>query len=285
MASNIFNEIVSAALAGHYGVLGLNVIEELTLRTAVEAAEAEKAPIIIQTSVKTVKSIGARRLSDHFKLVSSASGSPVSLHLDHCPDRGVISECIREGWDSVLFDASHLSLGEATAQTKEVVEEAHARGVNVEGEVEGIQGVEDGIGSDDAPTLYPLEKVIEFINVTGIDCFAPAIGNAHGLYKQEPQLDIQRVRDLVAATNIPMALHGGSGLSAEQFGELIAAGCAKVNISTALKRAFIEGYRNYLTAHPSAAEPLTVIAQVRQDLQQIVVHYIRQFGSAGSVSS
>jgi len=123
LASNIFNEIVSAALAGHYGVLGLNVFDELTLRTAVEAAEAEKAPIIIQTSVKTVKSIGARRLSDHFKLVSSASGSPVSLHLDHCPDRGVISECIREGWDSVLFDASHLSLGEATAQTKEVVED------------------------------------------------------------------------------------------------------------------------------------------------------------------
>lgn len=176
MANNVFNSIVGTALADGYGVLGLNVFDELTLRTAVEAAESQGASLIVQTSVKTVKAIGAKRLSDQFKLATSLSLTPVALHLDHCPDRAVISECIREGWDSVLFDASSLPLHIATAQTKEVVEEAHAQGVNVEGEIEGIQGVEDGIGSDDVPLLYPIETVIDFIETTRIDCFAPAIG-------------------------------------------------------------------------------------------------------------
>lgn len=285
MANNVFNSIVGTALADRYGVLGLNVFDELTLRTAVEAAESQGASLIVQTSVKTVKAIGAKRLSDQFKLATSLSLTPVALHLDHCPDRAVISECIREGWDSVLFDASSLPLHIATAQTKEVVEEAHAQGVNVEGEIEGIQGVEDGIGSDDVPLLYPIETVIDFIETTRIDCFAPAIGNAHGLYKQVPQLDVQRVRDIVAATNIPMALHGGSGLSSEQFSELIAAGCAKVNISTALKKTYIEGFRSYLTEHTSASEPLTVIEHVRQNVRRIVVDYIHEFGSSKVIST
>ncbi|CAA0100143.1 D-tagatose-1,6-bisphosphate aldolase subunit GatY [Mycolicibacterium vanbaalenii] len=285
MANNVFNSIVGTALADGYGVLGLNVFDELTLRTAVEAAESQGASLIVQTSVKTVKAIGAKRLSDQFKLATSLSLTPVALHLDHCPDRAVISECIREGWDSVLFDASSLPLHIATAQTKEVVEEAHAQGVNVEGEIEGIQGVEDGIGSDDVPLLYPIETVIDFIETTRIDCFAPAIGNAHGLYKQVPQLDVQRVRDIVAATNIPMALHGGSGLSSEQFSELIAAGCAKVNISTALKKTYIEGFRSYLTEHTSASEPLTVIEHVRQNVRRIVVDYIHEFGSSKVIST
>lgn len=285
MANNVFNSIVGTALADGYGVLGLNVFDELTLRTAVEAAESQGASLIVQTSVKTVKAIGAKRLSDQFKLATSLSLTPVALHLDHCPDRAVISECIREGWDSVLFDASSLPLHIATAQTKEVVEEAHAQGVNVEGEIEGIQGVEDGIGSDDVPLLYPIETVIDFIETTRIDCFAPAIGNAHGLYKQVPQLDVQRVRDIVAATNIPMALHGGSGLSSEQFSELIAAGCAKVNISTALKKTYIEGFRSYLTEHTSASEPLTVIEHIRQNVRRIVVDYIHEFGSSKVIST
>lgn len=285
MANNVFNSIVGTALADGYGVLGLNVFDELTLRTAVEAAESQGASLIVQTSVKTVKAIGAKRLSDQFKLATSLSLTPVALHLDHCPDRAVISECIREGWDSVLFDASSLPLHIATTQTKEVVEEAHAQGVNVEGEIEGIQGVEDGIGSDDVPLLYPIETVIDFIETTRIDCFAPAIGNAHGLYKQVPQLDVQRVRDIVAATNIPMALHGGSGLSSEQFSELIAAGCAKVNISTALKKTYIEGFRSYLTEHTSASEPLTVIEHVRQNVRRIVVDYIHEFGSSKVIST
>ena len=122
--------------------------------------------------------------------------------------------------------------------------EARAVGADVEGEIEGIRGVEDGIGSDDASVIQSLETAAGFIERTGVDIFAPAIGNAHGRYPAPPVLDAERVSDLVAATGIPMALHGGTGLSPEQFSDLIARGCAKVNVSTALKMAYMEASRD-----------------------------------------
>ena len=105
---------------------------------------------------------------------------PVALHLDHCPDRAVISACLAAGWNSVLFDAHELSVEENERQCIEVVAEARAAGADVEGEIEGIRGVEDGIGSDDEGPIQTLEVAVGFIERTGVDIFAPAIGNAHG---------------------------------------------------------------------------------------------------------
>lgn len=275
--------ILDDAIAGGYGVMALNVFDDLTLRTAVQVAERARSPLIVQTSVKTVRTAGAAYLSGMFARASDASQMPVTLHLDHCPHREVVTECIAHGWNSVLFDASHLPLAEARSQTTEVVAEAHASGVQVEGEIEGIQGVEDGIGSDDAPLLYSDDVVVDFIKSTGVDCFAPAIGNAHGMYKAAPKLDVDRVQRLFDATRVPMALHGGSGLTAKQFEELICAGCAKVNISTALKRAFIGGYRTFLDQNESVSEPLAVLAHVRGQVADCVGSHIELFGSAGSV--
>ena len=152
---------------------------------------------------------------------------PVTLHLDHCPERAVISDCLRTGWNSVLFDGSALPVEENTRQTVEVVEEARRYGAHVEGEIEGIAGVEDGVGSDTADGRQSLEVVVDFVRTTGVDVFAPAIGNAHGLYKAEPTLDAQRVSDIVAAVAIPIALHGGTGMTNAQFKDLIGRGCAK----------------------------------------------------------
>ncbi len=275
-------ELLAPAIEGGYGVLALNVFDDLTLRTAIETAEEERAPIIIQTSVKTVKAIGAKELSQMFARTASDATIPVSLHLDHCPDPAVASECIANGWNSVLFDASHLPLEEATRQTSAVVVEAHANGVHVEGEVEGIQGVEDGVGSDAAPTVYPDDVIVDFMETTKVDCFAPAIGNAHGLYKAAPKLDVERVRRLFARTEVPMALHGGSGLTTAQFHELITAGCAKVNISTALKRTFLSSHREYLGDHSDSAEPLALLAHVRGRVADCVRSHIQLFAGAGS---
>jgi ketose-bisphosphate aldolase len=281
MLPSSFNSILAAAVDGGYGVLALNVFDNLTLQTAVDVAEDLRSPLIIQTSVKTVRALGAGRLSAMFTAATSDTTVPVVLHLDHCPDREVVSLCIAHGWHSVLFDASHLPLAEATEQTAAVVTEAHAGGVAVEGEIEGIQGVEDGIGSDLSPDLYPIARVVEFIEYTGVDCFAPAIGNAHGQYKNVPTLDTPRVRALYEATRIPMALHGGSGLTKEQFTELIAAGCPKVNISTALKRAFVEGNRSFLRDHTGKVEPLDLISHVREHVADCVRDHVTMFGSAG----
>ncbi len=173
---------------------------------------------------------------------------PVTLHLDHCPERAVITECLERGWNSVLFDASHLPVEENLRQTIEVVAEARRHDAHVEGEIESITGVEDGVGSDAEAERQSLDVVLDFLDRTKVDVFAPAIGNAHGSYKQAPVLDFQRVSDIVAARPIPIALHGGSGLSDEQFHDLIGRGCAKVNISTALKETYMKSNLRFLEA-------------------------------------
>ena len=229
-------QIVDRAFAERYGVAAINVVNDLTMEAVLAAAVAERAPVIIQTSVKTVRSTGLDLLFAMWREMTAGIEVPVSLHLDHCPDREVISACLRKGWNSVLFDASSLPVEENQRQTIEVVAEARSYGAHVEGEIESITGVEDGIGSDEVSRRQSLPVALEFIRTTGVDVFAPAIGNAHGVYRAEPKLDAQRVSDIVAAQPVPIALHGGTGMTDAQFSDLIARGCAKVNISTALKR-------------------------------------------------
>ena len=228
-------EILDRAFADRYGVAAFNILDDLTIDAVLAAAEEERAPVILQTSVKTVRAYGRDRLISVFRAMAQDTTVPVAVHLDHCPYRDVITECLDAGWNSVLFDAHELDVADNLAQTIEVVAEAGKHGAAVEGEIEGIEGKEDDIGSDEASKLQSLETAVDFIRKTGVDVFAPAIGNAHGQYKSAPKLDHQRVTDLVEATNIPMALHGGTGLSDDQFRDLIARGCAKVNISTAIK--------------------------------------------------
>jgi fructose-bisphosphate aldolase class II len=276
-------EILDRALAGRYGVGAFNIINDLSIEAVLAAAVEERAPVILQTSVKTVKQYGRNQLFDIFRALTRGVDVPVTLHLDHCPDRAVISDCLAGGWNSVLFDAHELDVAENMRQTTEVVAEARRTGAHVEGEIEGIQGVEDDIGSDEASKIHSLEVAVDFIKQTGVDCFAPAIGNAHGQYKQAPRLDAQRVSDLVAATGVPMALHGGTGLSDEQFTDLIARGCAKVNISTALKESFMRsGLEHLRTAEENNKwDPPTLFRHQRAAVMEMARRHIRLFGGSG----
>ncbi len=206
-------EIVDRAFAERYGVAAINVVNDLTLEAVLAAAVEQRSPVIVQTSVKTVRSVGIDLLFGMWRELTAGIEVPVSLHLDHCPDRTVLSSCLRKGWNSVLFDGSRLPVQENQRQTVEVVAEARSYGANVEGEIEAITGVEDGIGSDEVAKQQSLPVALEFIRKTGVDVFAPAIGNAHGVYHAEPHLDAQRVSDIVAAQPIPIALHGGTGMS------------------------------------------------------------------------
>jgi fructose-bisphosphate aldolase class II len=208
---------------------------------------------------------------------------PVSLHLDHCPDRAFISSCLRKGWNSVLFDGSTLPVQENLRQTVEVVSEARSYGANVEGEIEAITGVEDGIGSDEEAKRQSLPVALDFIRSTGIDVFAPAIGNAHGVYRAEPHLDAQRVSDIVAAQPIPIALHGGTGMTDAQFTDLIARGCAKVNISTALKVTYMKANLAFLrsTEERDVWDPPSLFSAVRTAVKDMAADHMRRFGSIG----
>ena len=276
------SEILADAFAKRYGVPAVNIFNDLTLEAVLAAAVERRSPVIVQTSVKTVRSVGGGVLYAMWTAMTAAVDVPVSLHLDHCPDRAVVTECLERGWNSVLFDASHLPVAENLSQTVQVVAEARRHGAHVEGEIESITGVEDGIGSDAAAERQDLGVVLDFIDRTGVDVFAPAIGNAHGFYKAAPVLDTARVDDIVAARSLPIALHGGSGLSDEQFSDLIARGCAKVNISTALKEAFMRSGLAFLqdAAARDTWDPPSLFRTVRADCVALVGSPMDRFGSA-----
>ncbi|MFI5758590.1 ketose-bisphosphate aldolase [Streptomyces sp. NPDC051569] len=283
MAVVPLTDILSDAFERRYGVPAINVFNDLTLEAVLAAAVEKSSPLIVQTSVKTVKSIGSDVLHAMWTSMTAGIEVPVTLHLDHCPERAVITECLRQGWNSVLFDASRLPVEENMRQTVEVVAEARRHGAHVEGEIESITGVEDGIGSDSAAAQQNLDVALEFLETTRVDVFAPAIGNAHGSYKQLPVLDFQRVSDIVAAHPLPIALHGGSGLSDEQFRDLISRGCAKVNISTALKEKFMKSNLAFLesAAEKQKWDPPSLFRAVRQDVIEMTGSLMTLFGSAG----
>ena len=276
-------DIVDPALERRYGVPAINVLNDLTLEGVLQAAVQERSPLIVQTSVKTVRAIGSRVLHAMWTSMTAGIEVPVSLHLDHCPDRAVITECLEVGWHSVLFDASQLPVAENQRQTVEVVAQARRYGAHVEGEIESITGVEDGVGSDAEAARQTLDVSVAFIEETGVDVFAPAIGNAHGVYASTPTLDAQRVTDVLAATGVPCALHGGSGLTDEQFKDLIARGCAKVNISTALKRRFMQSSLAFLrdAEKRDKWDPPSLFTAVQADVVTMTAALMHTFGSAG----
>jgi fructose-bisphosphate aldolase class II len=273
-------EILRRAFAERYGVAAINVVNDLTMSAVLAAAEELRAPVIVQTSVKHVQLTGAEVMFAMWQAMAKAASVPVSLHLDHCPDRAVISECLALGWNSVLFDASKLTVEENTRQCIEVVAEARRHGADVEGEIEGFKRTEEMTG-DEASNVQSLETVVDFVKATGVDVFAPAIGNAHGTYAATPHLDSQRVTDIVAATGIPVALHGGTGMSPEQFTDLIARGCAKVNISTALKIAFMQAGADHMAAAPGKFDPPAQMLAQHAAVKAVAMDHIRMFGSDG----
>lgn len=276
-------EILDRAFTERYGVAAFNILNDLTIEAIFAAAVEEQAPVIIQTSVKTVRQYGRDQLFGIFSALARDVPVPVTLHLDHCPERSVISDCLAGGWNSVLFDAHELDVAENLRQTTEVMAEARRYGANVEGEIEGIQGVEDDIGSDEASRAQSVEVAVEFIKKTGVDCFAPAIGNAHGQYTAAPKLDHQRVTELVEATGVPMALHGGTGLSEDQFRDLISRGCAKVNISTAVKESFMKSGLELLRGAEEKGkwDPPSLFRHQRSAVMETARYHIRLFGGTG----
>jgi fructose-bisphosphate aldolase class II len=275
--------MLDRSFAARYGIAAINVFNDLTMEAVLAAAVAARAPVIVQTSVKTVRSIGVDVLFAMWRSMTAGIEVPVCLHLDHCPDRSVITACLRKGWNSVLFDGSQLPVEENLRQTIEVVAEARQYGAHVEGEIEAITGIEDGIGSDTESERFSLDVALKFIRSTGIDVFAPAIGNAHGMYRSTPHLDSQRVSDIVAEEPIPIALHGGSGLTAEQFNDLIIRGCAKVNISTALKVSYMKANLTFLrdAALSETWDPPSLFRVVRSEVIDVITRHIELFGGAG----
>ena len=282
----------TAALARHgqargYAVAAINILDDLSLRAVVAAATALSSPVIVQVSVKTVRSIGVDLLTTTFRATADRAPVPVALHLDHCPDRQVIADCVAAGWSSVLFDASDRDLDRAEAETGEVVVLAHAAGVEVESEIENIIGVEDGVGSDVSLHAYSVEELAAVAVRTGVDLLAPQLGTAHGQYSRAPVLLPDRVRELAKLSDLPIVLHGGTGLTESDFRTFIEAGVAKINISTGLKLAYMTSARDHLARAEATGtwNPPAMFADISRAVQAEVETHLHLFGSVGQAGA
>lgn len=269
-------ELLSHARTEGYAVGAFNIFDYLSAKAAIDAAVETKTPILLQTSVGTVKQFGPKNLFDMLDLLRRDVSVPVLIHLDHCTNLDLCKECADAGWDSVMIDMSAKPLEENIALSREVKMYASRKNVCVEGELGLIKGVEEEITSD-VEKLASYEDSLKYIEESGVDVFAPAIGTAHGLYKKEVRLNFDLVEKLAKNTAVPVVVHGGTGLSDEQFQRLIKNGASKINVSTALKYAYIDGLRNYWTAHPDEYNPIKLNVAAEESVKNTVKEHILRF--------
>ena len=228
----MINMLIHAREQG-YAVGAFNIVDYSSMRAVVQAAEELSSPVIVQTSVKTVRYWGHSTLVTWIHDITEKSRVAVALHLDHCREVEFVKECIDAGWTSVMYDGSAMPFDQNLANTQKVVDMAKDDGVSVEAELGKIIGVEEEVGvQEDEAHLADPDEAILFCRGLNLAAFAPAIGTAHGIYKGTRRIAYDRIKKIASATGVLLALHGGTGLQDEVFKKCISLGCAKINIST-----------------------------------------------------
>lgn len=282
MALESMTRMLNEARQEKYAIGAFNTLDYNTTRAIIKAAEELNSPVIVQTSVKTIKVWDYGAIISWVKELIEEVNIPVAIHLDHCKDIDVIRECIKHGWSSVMIDASSKPFDDNLRMTHEVVELAKPNNVSVEAELGAIVGVEDDIhiNKQDAH-LADVNQSVKLTGEAEIDCFAPAIGTAHGLYKGEPKIAFDRLQEISEKIHLPLALHGGTGLSPEIIEKCIGLGCSKVNVSTQLKHVFIDSFVNYYNSKPDEYNPLKEIESQFEALKNEIKDFIKIFGSVG----
>lgn len=263
-----------------YAIAAFNVHNLETIQAVVEAAWEECSPIIIQTSPGTLKHAGVSYIAACVKVASELYNIPICLHLDHCESFDLIVKCIKFGYTSVMIDSSKLPYQENVAMVKRVLEVAKAAGVAVEGEIGRIGGTEDKINVDDLnDTLTIPEEARDFAMDTGIDTMAIAIGTAHGAYKGEPKLDFERLKAIKSIVDIPLVLHGCSGVPDDAIKKVIKHGICKVNIATDLKVSMANAIQEVFIANPKENDPRKYMGNARKAIKEVAREKIQLCGS------
>ena len=282
-------EIMIPAAKEGWAVGAFNVTDLLQFEAVIDAAIEKKAPVIVQTSVKPSQFLGTNMMVAIYRTLAESAPVPVCLHLDHSTDINYCKKCADAGYTNIMIDASKQSYEENIRQTKEVVDYAHSVGnISVEGELGTVGGVEDQIkvAEDEAQLANP-EQSIEFVERTGVDIFAPAIGTAHGVYKtKNPKIDFERMATIHKMLNsngikTPLVVHGGTGLPDDYVAKLLAAGGAKFNVSTELKHTLINAKWEYLNAHRDEYDPGKLDVFVRDATRKAVMHWMDKLGCNG----
>lgn len=276
-------EMLIKAKAEGYAVGQFNLNNLEFTQAILQAAEAEKSPVILGVSE------GAARYMGGFKtVVKMVEGLledykitvPVAIHLDHGSSFEKCKEAIDAGFTSVMIDASHHPFEENVATTSQVVEYAHSKGVSVEAELGTVGGQEDDVVAEGVIYANPKECE-ELVKRTGIDCLAPALGSVHGPYKGEPQLGYPEMEAIGQATGLPLVLHGGTGIPTHDIQKSISLGTAKINVNTENQIASAKAVRETLAAKPEEYDPRKYLGPARDAIKATVIGKMREFGSSG----
>ena len=247
------------AMNGKYAVPAFN-FENMEMALAiVKECEALSSPVILQTTTSTVKFAGVDMYAAIGKAAAESVKIPVALHLDHGASEAICDDALKAGYSSVMIDGSMLSLEENIVVSRVVSEKSHALGIPVEAELGKVGGKEDDLDGGDGGYTSP-DAALEFVKASGVDSLAVAIGTAHGVYKTVPVLDVgrlKRIKEVLKQANvdIPLVLHGASGLTKEAVQECIKEGICKVNFATELRQAYTEGIREALASDDSMYDP------------------------------
>ena len=274
-------EILQHAHENGYAVGAFNVNNMEQVQAIIEAAEETKSPVIIQASQGGLKYAGVEYIAGMAKVAGENASVPVAIHLDHGTDFKQIMLCIRNGFTSVMIDGSHYELEENIRKTKQIVEMAHAVGVSVEAELGKIGGTEDDISVDEKDATYTdPDEAEKFVNETGVDSLAIAVGTAHGPYKGEPKLDFDRIKAIKERLNMPIVLHGSSGVPEESIKRAVSLGINKINIDTDIRIAFHKGVKKFVKENPDVYDPRKILGPARAAMKKVIVEKMKMFGSS-----
>lgn len=297
--------LLDAARRGGYAVGAFNINNMEFVQAITSSAAELRSPVILAVSEGGIKYAGFTNVVALVRIAADEKGIPISLHLDHGKDMAAIETCIEGGFTSVMIDGSHLPFSENVAVTREVVEKARSSGVSVEGELGRLAGIEDNVSVSEENALFTdPDEAAEFVVRTGVDALAIAVGTSHGAYKfkGEPRLANDRISAIAAKVDVPLVLHGASGVNsdhvevANKFGssltgakgvpdeaitEAVKRGICKVNIDTDMRIAFMAYLRKTLAEKPENIDPRKYLGAGREAVAEVVRHKIRLFGSEG----
>lgn len=272
-------EIIAMAEKGNYCVPAFNFYNVETMMGIMDAAEELGAPVILQIYPRLINGQVGYYLSPAARAAAEKAKIPVCLHLDHAAGRQEVYKCLRWGYTGIMKDGSELPFEENIALTRSTVEMCGTLGIGVEGEIGHVGfAFEDTMGEFTDPA-----EAKEFVKKTGVCCLAVLVGNAHGHYKKEPKLDIQRIKDIREACGVPLVLHGGSGIPDDQVKAAIAAGIRKMNIGTDVCCAFAEGTKAALDNPNRALAPDIFMKTSIERVKELAMDKIRLTGADGKV--
>lgn len=281
MALVTSKELMLDAQKNHYAIGAFNVENMEMVQAVVAAAEELFAPVILQTTPGTLKYASPELFYANVAAAAKAAKVPVVMHLDHGSSFQLALRAFRAGYTSIMIDGSQKPFVENIALTKSVVDACHAGGIPVEAELGKVGGKEDELDGGEGNGYTVPEEAAEFVEKTGVDFLAVAVGTAHGVYKGIPKLDLPRISRIRELVSIPLVLHGTSGVPDETVRECIARGMCKVNYATDLRIAFTEGVKEYLQEDSKVYDPKKYGAAGREKVKQYVMQKILVCGSDG----